>query len=79
MLKKFSFRGFVHDPCFKVILESILELFQNLSQQSSYVASDFRVAMIPLERGRGCIRKLKQIKQELAPNNIMSPGKLCFP
>jgi len=136
MLKKFNYRGWVHDVSFKAPVESVPDLerlLYGLAQRYGYPEPDVGGAMIPLERGRGMhcefdfhcnhddeketdrvhelwlavsaelmnhgayfdrpygawaemvynraggyTEKLKQIKKELDPNNIMNPGKLCF-
>ncbi len=136
ILKKFNYRGSVHDLTFKAPLDSVPGLFVALcdtARQHGYSLSDIGGYVLPLERGRGAhcemdlhgpaddaaqrerirglwlkasaalmnrgayfdrpygawaamvynratnyAHKLRQIKAELDPNNIMNPGKLCF-
>ncbi len=136
ILKKFHYRGSVHDLSFKAPLDSIPVLEQTLrdmAQAHGYPLSDIGVYLTPWERGRGAYcefdlhcnhtdaadaakvkklwleasaalmnrgayfdqpygawaemvynraanyaSKLRQIKQEMDPNNILNPGKLCF-
>jgi len=135
-LKKFCYRGAVHDVCFKTTLKRVPEfqmLVQEIINEYNYPMQDIGVTVIPLERGRAvhCIadfhcdpnnhaeveqlknmwtaisrryiddgalfdrpygawadmvysragtytQKLKEIKRELDPNNILNPGHLCF-
>jgi hypothetical protein len=136
ILKKFCYRGAVHDVSFKTTLKKIPDfqrLVQGITNTFHYSLRDIGVYVLPLERGRAyhieadfhCnparaeeaehiramwlevseqfldegayfdrpygawadmvfsragtyTQKLKQIKKELDPNNILNPGHLCF-
>jgi FAD/FMN-containing dehydrogenase len=136
ILKKFNYRGSVHDLTFKAPLNKVTAIEQavkDLADKHNYPLADIGMYLLPLERGRGIhcefdlhcspaderewnavkelwlksstalmnggayfdrpygawadmvygraadyAIKLKQIKKEIDPNNIMNPGKLCF-
>jgi len=136
ILKKFNYRGSVHDLTFKAPLNKVALVEQKvkeLADSYAYPRADIGMYLLPLERGRGIhcefdlhcspaderewntvkefwgkasaalmnsgayfdrpygiwaemvysrsaeyAIKLKQIKKEIDPNNIMNPGKLCF-
>ncbi len=136
ILKKFCFKGSVHDLSFKSPLKRVPEFQQlifDICEQNNYPLSDLGGYLLPLERGRAVhlefdfhcdlsnsketekvkqvwlacsetliskgalfdrpygpwaemtykrtgtyTKKLQELKQELDPNNIMNPGKLCF-
>jgi hypothetical protein len=136
ILKKFCFKGSVHDLSFKSPLKRVPEFQQiihDICKQHNYPLSDLGGYLLPLERGRAVhlefdfhcdlsdskdvekvkkvwltcsetliskgalfdrpygpwaemtykrtgtyTKKLQELKQELDPNNIMNPGKLCF-
>ena len=136
ILRKFNFRGSVHDLTFKVPFEDVPVMDHTVkacSQAVGYPLMNLGMSMIPLERGRGMhcefdlhcdpedtqdwtrtrtlwlksseelmkkgaffdrpygpwaplvynraavySSKLRQIKKELDPHNILNPGKLCF-
>lgn len=136
MMKKFCYRGEVHDVSFKTTLKRVPEFQRILLEvlnRYSYPLQDVGVYILVIERGRAVhceldihggvfgensmqeiknlwlelsrrlidegaffdrpygpwaemvysragvyTEKLKQIKKELDPNNIMNPGKLCF-
>jgi len=136
VLRKFNYRGAVHDLSFKVPLSKIPEceaLMAALAAQAGYPLQDIGGCAVVLERGRaahcefdlhcepdgaaaregikklwlaagralldkgalfdrpygdwaemvyarapGYAAKLKQLKQEMDPQGILNPGKLCF-
>lgn len=136
ILKKFNYRGSVHDLTFKSPLNKLTGMEQKIKELAdayAYPRADIGIYLLPLERGRGIhcefdlhcnptderewntvkefwshasamlmnngayfdrpygiwaemvysraaeyAIKLKQIKKEIDPNNIMNPGKLCF-
>lgn len=135
ILKKYCYRGSVHDLNFKTTLKRIPEfqaIVMEIINKYSYPLRDVGVFVMPVERGRAfhceadfhCdgkgeaflkvknmwleaserlinegaffdrpyghwadmvyrragtyTQKLKQLKKELDPNNILNPGKLCF-
>lgn len=136
MLKKFCYKGSVHDLSFKSPLKRVCEFEATISRicaEHGYSRSDMGIYLLPLERARafhlefdlhcdpsnrdevervrklwltlsealidqGALfdrpygpwaamtykhtgtyaAKLKELKKELDPNNIMNPGKLCF-
>ncbi len=136
ILKKFRFKGSVHDLSFKSPLTRAPEfdkIIRSICEAHDYPYSDIGGYLLPLERGRAVhlefdlhsnpsseeetakvkqlwldcsktlissgaffdrpygawskmiysrtgtyTRKLRELKQELDPNNIMNPGKLCF-
>ncbi len=136
ILKKFSYRGAVHDVIFKTTLKRFPEfqrVVMELINTYNYPLQDVGIFIMPLERGRAyhcsadfhCnpanlqevekvknlwyevserlidegaffdrpygawadmvysragtyTQKLKDIKKELDPNNILNPGHLCF-
>ncbi len=135
-LKKFCFKGSVHDLSFKSPLKRVPEfesIIHNLCQQHNYPLEDLGGYLLPIERGRAVhlefdfhcdpfnpgdvekvkqlwlqcsevlikngaffdrpygawadmiykktgtyTKKLKELKHELDPNQVMNPGKLCF-
>jgi len=136
ILKKFCYRGSVHDVSFKTTLKKITD-FQKVVQEVintyNYPLQDIGIYILPIERGRAfhceadfhCnpddreaveqvrnlwlevserfidegaffdrpygawadmvysragtyTQKLKELKREIDPNNIMNPGHLCF-
>lgn len=136
ILKKFNYRGSVHDVSFKTTLKKIpgyQKVVQEITNKYHYPLRDIGVYILPVERGRAyhieadfhCdpdnpeeveqiramwhevseqfldegaffdrpygawsdmmysragtyTQKLKEIKKELDPNNILNPGHLCF-
>jgi len=136
ILKKFNYRGTVHDLSFKAPLKSIVNMKSIVERTCSKVGYGFNEVgayLLPLERGRAvhcefdlhcnldddievkmikdawrtaseallaagaCFdrpygawadmvyqrsgtytKKLRQVKEQMDPNNIMNPGKLCF-
>jgi len=136
ILRKFNFKGAVHDLTFKAPVESlpvVEQMMCDLFDAHGFSKIDTGLYIVPLERGRGVhcefdlhcnpeeecetVRiknlwkqasfqlmnsgayfdrpygpwaemvygrattyalKLRQIKAELDPNNILNPGKLCF-
>ena len=136
ILKKFCYKGSVHDISFKTTLKRFPEfqrIVMELINRYNYPLRDVGVLIMPLERGRAyhCIadfhcnhndaqetaniknlwmeaserlidegalfdrpygawadmvysragtytQKLKEIKKEIDPNNILNPGHLCF-
>lgn len=136
ILKKFQYRGTVHDISFKTMLHTIPRyqaLIQETTNRHHYPLRDVGLYVLPVERGRAChveidlhadphdaagsasvqqlwrelsesvqdegaffdrpygywaeltysragtyTQKLKQIKRELDPNNVLNPGHLCF-
>jgi hypothetical protein len=136
ILKKFNFRGAVHDITFKAPIESLETVDQTMRRlfhERGLAKIDAGLYILPLERGRGLhfefdlhcnpedpeesaaiknlwlaaslelmnngayfdrpygpwaemvysraatyAQKLRQIKAELDPNNILNPGKLCL-
>ncbi|MCX8045076.1 MAG: FAD-binding oxidoreductase [Desulfobacterota bacterium] len=55
ILKKFNYRGAVHDVTFKAPLDSVPDLIDmayNIAQDHDYPGADIGVYMLPLERGR---------------------------
>ncbi|MFC1591704.1 FAD-binding oxidoreductase [Thermodesulfobacteriota bacterium] len=136
ILKKFNFRGSVHDVAFKTTLHRVPE-FQRIVMEVintyNYPLQNIGVYVLPLERGRAMhceadfhcdphnsaeaeqvramwtevserfidegaffdrpygawsdmvysragtyTQKLKELKREMDPNNILNPGHLCF-
>jgi len=136
ILKKFCYRGAVHDVSFKTMLKRVPDFQRILLEvlnRHHYPLADVGVYILVIERGRAVhcefdihggipstsdahavqqlwtelsrrfiddgaffdrpygawadmvysragtyTQKLKQIKKELDPNNILNPGKLCF-
>jgi hypothetical protein len=136
ILRKFSFKGSVHDLSFKSPLKRVPEFEATINRicaDHGYPRSDLGIYLLPLERARAVhlefdlhcdpaepnevervkqlwhtlsealiaqgalfdrpygawaamiykhtgtyAAKLKELKKELDPNNIMNPGKLCF-
>jgi hypothetical protein len=136
ILKKFCYRGSVHDVAFKTILRRVPGFQQIVMQfinEYRYPLRDIGVYILPIERGRAMhceadfhcdprdkhetehiknlwlevsekfiddgaffdrpygiwadmvysragtyTQKLKELKRELDPNNILNPGHLCF-
>jgi len=136
ILKKFCFRGSVHDISFKTTIKKIPEfqkLVMEIINKYDYSPRDIGMFVLPIERGRavhceadfhcnpadkeevGLVKnmwhevserfmddgaffdrpygawadmiysragtytqKLKELKRELDPNNILNPGHLCF-
>lgn len=136
ILKKFCYRGSVHDVSFKSPLRRIPEfqkIIQEITNKYNYPLQDLGAYILPIERGRAfhcefdfhCdlndrdemhqvknlwkeaskrliddgaffdrpygawadlvyrragtyTQKLKELKKELDPNNILNPGHLCF-
>ena len=136
ILKKFRYRGSVHDLSFKLPLKKIAEverIISNLSSNHGYSTGDIGGYILPIERGRAIhcefdlhcdlgnsaekervknlwlemsealmnagayfdrpygpwadmvyrrggtyTAKVKELKKEMDPNNILNPGKLCF-
>jgi FAD/FMN-containing dehydrogenase len=136
VLKKFNYKGSVHDLACKLPIETLpvaVETVNNLCHKCGAAGNDIGLFAVPIERGRGLhveidlhcdpsneagkattkklweqasfelmnkgayfdrpygawadmvysratiyALKLKQLKQEMDPNNILNPGKLCF-
>jgi hypothetical protein len=136
IVKKFFYRGSVHDLSFKTPLKRVPEfqrIVQEFTNKYNYPMQNIGVSILPLERGRAVhcefdfhcdlgnrdetqqvknlwlevsrrlidegaffdrpygawadmmysragtyTHKLKQLKKELDPNNILNPGHLCF-
>ena len=136
IVKKFCYRGSVHDLSFKTPLKRVPEfqrIVQEITNKYNYPMQNIGVYILPLERGRAVhcefdfhcdlgnrdetqqvknlwlevsrrlidegaffdrpygawadmiysragtyTHKLKQLKKELDPNNILNPGHLCF-
>jgi hypothetical protein len=136
ILKKFCFRGSVHNVCFKTTLRRVPEfqkIIMEVINKYHYPLQDIGVYVLPIERARAVhcefdfhcdlndkddteqvknlwkevserlinegaffdrpygvwadmvysrtgtyTQKLKELKKELDPNNILNPGRLCF-
>jgi hypothetical protein len=136
ILKKFNYRGSVHDLNFKSPIRQIARMeavIKEVCTSGGYAAADIGGYLLPLERGRAVhcefdlhcnhadaretaqvkdiwlrasedlitagaffdrpygiwadmlykrcgtyTEKLRELKKELDPNNILNPGKLCF-
>ena len=136
IVKKFCYRGSVHDLSFKTPLKRVPKfqrIVQEFTNKYNYPMQNIGVSILPLERGRAVhcefdfhcdlgnrdetqqvknlwlevsrrlidegaffdrpygawadmmysragtyTHKLKQLKKELDPNNILNPGHLCF-
>jgi hypothetical protein len=136
ILKKFCFRGSVHNVCFKTTLRRVQEfqkIIMEVINKYHYPLQDIGVYVLPIERARAVhcefdfhcdlndkddteqvknlwkevserlidegaffdrpygvwadmvysrtgtyTQKLKELKKELDPNNILNPGRLCF-
>ncbi|KPJ58449.1 MAG: hypothetical protein AMJ42_03275 [Deltaproteobacteria bacterium DG_8] len=136
ILKKFNYRGSVHDLTFKSSLQHIADMeavIKKVCEAEGYSTSSIGAYVLPLERGRAMhcefdlhcdledeketkkikdlwlkasealmnhgayfdrpygawaelvyqragnyTNKLREIKQELDPQGILNPGKLCF-
>jgi len=55
ILKKFNYKGSVHDLTFKTSINNVAQLaytFQELAQKHGYPAADIGMYLMPLERGR---------------------------